>query len=120
MLPVVSSTVFLSARLFLIAIKLGLSFQLFSRGFSFRHGGRADDRWKREKGGEEGRRRGKEGEEGRRSGRARVADQLQAWRNGLLELCPPNWISLNLLCGSWLAVRTGLRPLPAFAVGPTA
>jgi hypothetical protein len=51
-LPVVSSAVFLSVRPSLIAVGFGLSFQLLSRGFSFRHGGESG-RWKREKEGEE-------------------------------------------------------------------
>jgi hypothetical protein len=63
-LPVVSSTVFLSVGPSLIAVRFGSSFQLLSRGFSFRYDGEGG-RWKREK----------EGEEGRRSGKARVADQ---------------------------------------------
>jgi len=62
-LPVVSSAVFLSVGLSLIAVGFGSSFQLLSRGFSFRHDGGEGGRWKREK--EEG---------GRRSGKARVAD----------------------------------------------
>jgi hypothetical protein len=52
-LPVVSSAVFLSVRPSLIAVGFGLSFQLLSRGFSFRHGGGEGGRWKREKEGEE-------------------------------------------------------------------
>ena len=40
MLPVVSSAVFLSVGPSLIVVGFGLSFQLFSRGFSFRHDGR--------------------------------------------------------------------------------
>jgi hypothetical protein len=47
-----------------MAVGLGLSFQLVSRGFSFRHGGGEGGWWKR-----------KEGEEGRRSGKARIVDQ---------------------------------------------
>ena len=50
--PVVSSAVFLSVRPSLIAIGFGSSFQLLSRGFSFRHD-REGGRWKREKEGEE-------------------------------------------------------------------
>src|SRR5277367_1648166 len=65
MLPVVSSAVFLSVRPSLITVGFGSSFRLLSRGFSFRHDGGEDGRWKREK----------EGERGRRSGKARVADQ---------------------------------------------
>jgi hypothetical protein len=38
-LPVVSSAVFLSVSPSLIAVGFGLSFQLLSCGFSFRHGG---------------------------------------------------------------------------------
>jgi hypothetical protein len=63
-LPVVSSAVFLSVCPSLLAVRLGLSFQLVSHGFSFRHGGEEGGRWKR-----------KEGEGGRRrSGKARVVD----------------------------------------------
>jgi hypothetical protein len=62
MLPVVSSAVFLSVRPSLIAVEFGLSFQLLSCGFSFRHGG-GGGRWKRKEG------------EGGRSGKARVVDQ---------------------------------------------
>ena len=50
---VVSSAVFLSVRPSLIAVGFGLSFQLLSCGFSFRHGGGEGGRWKREKEGEE-------------------------------------------------------------------
>jgi hypothetical protein len=79
MLPVVSSTVFLSVRLFLIAVKFGSSLRLFSRGFSFRHDGREDDRWKREKEGEGGRRREKEGEkQGEEAGEHALLIKLQA------------------------------------------
>ena len=63
-LPVVLSAVFLSVGPSLIAVRFGSSFQLLSRGFSFRHDGEGG-RWKREK---------KEKEEGR-SEKARVADQ---------------------------------------------
>ena len=52
-LPVVSSAVFLSVRPSLIAVGFGSSFQLLSRGFSFRHDGGEGGRWKREKEGEE-------------------------------------------------------------------
>ena len=64
MLPVVSSAVFRSVDPSLIAVGFGLSFQLLSRGFSFRHDGGEGGRWKREKEGG-----------GRRSGKARVVDQ---------------------------------------------
>jgi hypothetical protein len=64
MLPVISSAVFLSVRPSLIAVGFGSSFQLLSRGFSFRHDGGEGGRWERE-----------EGEGGRRSGKVRVADQ---------------------------------------------
>ena len=60
-LPVVSSAVFLSVGPSLITVGFGSSFQLLSRGFSFRHDG--------------GRQPLEEGEGGRRSGKARVADQ---------------------------------------------
>jgi hypothetical protein len=62
--PVISSAVFLSVHPSLIAAGFGLSVQLLSRGFSFRHDGGEGSRWKREK--EGGR---------RRSGKACVADQ---------------------------------------------
>jgi hypothetical protein len=39
MLPVISSAVFLSVGPSLIAVRFGSSFQLLSRGFSFRHDG---------------------------------------------------------------------------------
>jgi hypothetical protein len=63
-LPVVSSAVFLSVHPSLIAVGFGLSFQLLSRVFSFRHGGGEGGRWKRK---EEGGRRKEEG--GRREER---------------------------------------------------
>jgi hypothetical protein len=53
MLPVISSAVFLSISLSLITVRFGSSFQLLSRGFSFRHDGGEGGRWKREKEGEE-------------------------------------------------------------------
>jgi hypothetical protein len=62
-LPVVSSAVFFSVGLSLIAVGFGSRFQLLSHGFSFRHDGGEGGCWKREKGG------------GRRSGKAHVADQ---------------------------------------------
>jgi hypothetical protein len=62
MLPVISSTIFLSVRPSFIAVRFGLSFQLLSRGFSFRHNDRE-------------RRPLEEGEGERRSGKARVTDQ---------------------------------------------
>jgi hypothetical protein len=74
-LHVISSAVFLSVRPSLIAVGFGLSVQLLSRGFSFRHDGGEGGRWKREKEGDGGRSREMEGEGGRRSGKARVADQ---------------------------------------------
>jgi hypothetical protein len=52
-LPVVSSTVFLSVGPSLIAVGFGSSFQLLSRGISFRHDGGEGGRWEREKEGEE-------------------------------------------------------------------
>jgi hypothetical protein len=54
MLPVISSAVFLSMRPSLIAVGFGLSFQLLSCGFSFRHGGGEGGRWKRKEGEEAG------------------------------------------------------------------
>ena len=53
MLPVISSAVFLSVGPSPVAVGFGSSFQLLSRGFSFRHDGGEDGRWKREKEGEE-------------------------------------------------------------------
>jgi hypothetical protein len=53
MLPVISSAIFISVRPSLIAIGFGSSFQLLSRGFSFRHDGGEGGRWEREKEGEE-------------------------------------------------------------------
>jgi hypothetical protein len=52
MFLVVLSVVFLSVRPSLTAVEFGSSFQLLSRGFSFRHDGEGG-RWKREKEGEE-------------------------------------------------------------------
>jgi len=63
-LPVVPNAVFLSVYPSLIAVGFGSSVQLLGRGFSFRHDGGEDGRWKREKEGG-----------GRRSGKARIADQ---------------------------------------------
>jgi hypothetical protein len=57
MLPVVSSAIFLSVRPSLIAVGFGLSFQLLSSGFSFRHGDGEGSRWKM-KGGRREERRG--------------------------------------------------------------
>jgi hypothetical protein len=55
----------------LIAVRFGSSFQLFSRGFSFRHDGR--ERRPLKEGGRR-RRREREGEGEIRSGKVRVAD----------------------------------------------
>jgi hypothetical protein len=74
-LHVISSAVFLSVRPSLIAVGFGLSVQLLSRGFSFRHDGGEGGRWKREKEGEGGRRREKEGEE---AGKHALLIKLQA------------------------------------------
>ena len=70
MLPVVPSAVFLLVGPSLIAVGFGLSFQLLSRGFSFRHDGGEGGRWKRE---------------GEGSGKARIIDQTadmteRAWK----------------------------------------
>jgi hypothetical protein len=46
MLPVVSSAIFLSVDPSLIAVGFGSSFQLLSRGFSFRHDGGKGGHWK--------------------------------------------------------------------------
>jgi hypothetical protein len=51
--PVISSVVFLSVRLSLIAVEFGLSFQLLSRSFPFRYDDGEGGRWKSEKEGEE-------------------------------------------------------------------
>jgi hypothetical protein len=51
---VIPSTVFLSVRPSLIAVGFGLSLQLLSRGFSFRHDSVEGGRWKREEGEEAG------------------------------------------------------------------
>jgi hypothetical protein len=53
MFPVVSGAVSFSAGFSLITVGFGSSFQLLSRGFSFRHDGGEGGRWKREKEGEE-------------------------------------------------------------------
>jgi hypothetical protein len=68
MLPVVSSAVFLSVSLSLKAVGFDLSFQLLSRGFSFRHDGGEGSRWKREKEREE-------------AGKHALLIELQAWWN---------------------------------------
>ena len=52
-----------------MAVGLGLSFQLVSRGFSFRHGGGEGGWWKRE--------------EGEEAGKHALLIKLQARRNGL-------------------------------------
>ena len=53
LLSAVSSIVLLSVSSSPIAVGFGSSFQLLSRGFSFRHDGGKGSRWKREKEGEE-------------------------------------------------------------------
>jgi len=85
-LPVVSSAVFSLGAPSLIAGGSGSSFQLLSRGFSFRHDGGEGGRWKREK----------EGEGRRRSGKARVANRTA----GMME-----WASTPLSIGAQNSVK---------------
>jgi hypothetical protein len=78
---VVSSAVFLSVGSSLIAVGFGSSFQLLSRGFSFRHnGGGRRPLEEGERGRGRGRKREKGGEE---VGKHALLIKLQAWRNGL-------------------------------------